>query len=142
MHFSRQRRTRSNASAGSICLLSLYSCSPCRSFNPSYPSFRLTLHNHSSDPSILQTRPFDPSFIPIQASSLSTRQAHPTFRRILQGQVGQADGFLQISMISVQATPKLSKHPLHPKPSLPRVSRTEHHFFQKKSCMLSTFFLC
>ena len=131
MHFSRQRRTRSNASAGSICLLSLYSCSPCRSFNPSYPSFRLTLHNHSSDPSILQTRPLDPSFIPIQASSLSTRQAHPPFRRILQGQVGQADGFLQISMISVQATPKLSKHPLHPKPSLPQVSSTENQFFKK-----------
>ena len=131
MHFSRQRRTRSNASAGSICLLSLYSCSPCRSFHPSYPSFRLTLHNHSSDPSILQTRPLDPSFIPIQASSLSTRQAHPPFRRILQGQVGQADGFLQISMISVQATPKLSKHPLHPKPSLPQVSSTENQFFKK-----------
>ena len=135
MHFSRQRRTRSNASAGSICLLSLYSCSPCRSFNPSYPSFRLTLHNHSSDPSILQTRPLDPSFIPIQASSLSTRQAHPPFRRILHGQVGQADGFLQISMISVQATPKLSKHTLHPKPSLPQVSRTENRFFKKKSCV-------
>ena len=139
MHFSRQRRTRSNASAGSIFLLSLYSCSPCRSFHPSYPSFRLTLHNHSSDPSTLQTRPLNSSFIPIQASSLSTHQTHPPFRRILHGQVGQADG-LQISMISVQAIPKLSKHPLHPKPSLPQVSRTENQLF-KKSFMLYSFFL-